>query len=345
MKKRVLTFLLAAILLLSTAACGSAPAAETAAPAVHTVTDGAGHELAVPEDGASEKIASVYGTAVPFIVAAGLADQVVAINCKSNFWKEAAEPLNAAGTVGRGVVDLEALAQSGATVLIHRSNDDKTAEAVDKLGLQTLCIRAEDMQGIFDTLLLLGEYFGKTDRAQEVIDWMNAKFTAIDELVATVPEEERATALVLGGETGRVAGGDMIQTWMIEKAGGIPVAAEVENDANWITVGVETVFGWDPEYLFCTSSASLDYTVDELMQDDAWSAMQCVVNDHIAIIPSRLDTWDMPGIAVVPGTFWMLHQMYPELLSAEALQAEIDEYYRFMFGKTFDADYLGYEIA
>ena len=344
MKKRITALLLCLLMMFSAAACGTASEGGEA-PSGRTITDGAGQELVIPENGGEEKIASVYGTAVPFIVAAGVADQVVAVNCKSNFWKKAVEPLDAAGTVGRGVVDLEALAASGATVLIHRSNDSKTVEAVSKLGIQTLCITAEDMDGIYSTLRLIGEYFGKTDRAQEVIDWMNAKFDAIDELVATVPEEERPTALVLGGETGRVAGGDMIQTWMIEKAGGIPVAAEVENDANWITVGVETVFGWNPEYLFCTSSASLDYTVDELMEDDAWSAMQCVTDDHIAVIPSKLDTWDMPGIAVVPGTFWMLHQMYPELLGAEALQAEIDEYYRFMFGKTFEADYLGYEIA
>lgn len=342
MKKRLTALILCLIIMFSAAACGSAPAKD-AAPAGKTVTDGAGRVLPVPENGSEQKIASVYGTAVPFIVAAGVSDQVVAINCKSNFWKKAVEPLNAAGTVGKGVVDLEALAASGATVLIHRSNDMKTVEAVSKLGIQTLCITAEDMDGIYSTLLLVGDYFGKTERAQEVIDWMSGKFAKIDEIVSSVPESERPTAMVLGGEKGRVAGNDMIQSWMVEKAGGICVA-DVGEDHNWITVGEETVLGWNPEYMFCTSSASLDYTVDELMEDPAWSAMQCVLDEHIAVIPSKLDTWDMPGIAIVPGTFWMLHQMYPELFSTEELQAEIDEYYNFMFGQNFDAEYLGYVI-
>lgn len=332
-------------MLLSLCACGkSVEAAEEKAPE-HTVTDGAGRVLAVPEDGSAQKIASVYGTAVPFIVAAGLADQVTAINCKSNFWKKASAPLDAAGTVGRGVVDLEALAASGATVLIHRSNDAKTVEAVDKLGIQTLCITAEDLDGIYATLRLLGEYFGKTERADEVIAWMEGKFAAIDAIVAAVPESERPTALCLGGEKGRVAGGDMIQSWMIEKAGGICVADEVGKDHNWITVGEETVLGWNPAYIFCTSSASLDYTVEELYEDEAWSAMQSVTDRHIAVIPSRLDTWDMPGIAVVIGTFWMLHQMYPELFTVEQLEKEIEEYYSFMFGQSFDREYLGYELS
>ena len=342
MKKRLIALILCLLMVLSAAACGSANEKD-AAPAGKTVTDGAGRELPVPENGSEQKIASVYGTAVPFIVAAGVSDQVVAINCKSNFWKKAVEPLNAAGTVGKGVVDLEALAASGATVLIHRSNDMKTVEAVDKLGIQTLCITAEDMDGIYATLRLIGEYFGKTERAQEVIDWMDGKFAKIDEILSAVPASERPTALVLGGEKGRVAGNDMIQSWMVEKAGGICVA-DVGEDHNWITVGEETVLGWNPEYMFCTSSASLDYTVDELMEDAAWSAMQCVLDEHIAVIPSKLDTWDMPGIAIVPGTFWMLHQMYPELFGVDELQAEIDEYYNFMFGQSFDAEYLGYVI-
>ncbi len=310
-----------------------------------SVTDAAGRQLAIPESSEEISIASVYGTAVPFIVALQLTDQVSAINCKSNFWKQADPNLKGAGTVGKGVVDLEALAECGATVLVHRANDPETVEAVDKLGIDVLCIQAEDMAGIYDTLKLMGEYFGKTERANEIIGWMDAKFAAIDDIVAQIPVEERHTALCMGGELGRIAGGDMIQTWMIEKAGGIPVAADTENDCSWLNIGVETVFQWDPEFIFCTSSASMDYSIEEVMEDSAWSAMKCVENGHIYQIPSKLDTWDMPGIADVICTFYLLHEMYPEYFSLQQLEAEIDEYYTFMFGKTFDSDYLGYELT
>ena len=39
-----------------------------------------------------------------------------------------------------------------------------------------------------------------------------------------------------------------------------------------------------------------------------------------------------------------LHEMYPSYFTADQLQAEVDEYYTMMFGKTFDADYLGYTL-
>lgn len=341
--RRFISLILCLCMLFALCACGAGTEQkEITGP---SVTDAAGRQLAIPENSEEISIASVYGTAVPFIVALQLTDQVSAINCKSNFWKQADPNLKGAGTVGKGVVDLEALAECGATVLVHRANDPETVEAVEKLGIDVLCIQAEDMTGIYDTLKLMGEYFGKTDRANEIIAWMNAKFAAIDDIVAQIPESERHTALCMGGELGRIAGGDMIQTWMIEKAGGIPVAADTENDCSWLNIGVETVFQWDPEFIFCTSSASMDYSVEEVMEDSAWSAMKCVENGHIYQIPSKLDTWDMPGIADVICTFYLLHEMYPEYFSLEQLEDEIDEYYTFMFGKTFDSDYLGYELT
>ncbi|MDD3920595.1 MAG: ABC transporter substrate-binding protein [Eubacteriales bacterium] len=342
MLRKTITVLLCCCLLLGVAACAvqeSKPAA-----AGNTVTDASGTVLAVPAEGEQVKMASVYAVSVPFIVALQLQDKVCAINCKSKFWSDNVEALGLAGNVGRGVVDLEALAASGATVLIHRSNDSKTAEAVQPLGIDVLTIRAESMEDVANTLRLMGAYFGAEARAEEVISWMDAKFAYIDSIVKDIPEVERPTALTMGGELGRIAGGDMLQSWMIEKAGGIPVSAEVTNNCNWSQVGVEQVFAFDPEYLFLTSSTPLDYSSEELLEDSAWSAMRAVQDGRVYQIPSKIDSWDLPGVVSVIGTMWMLHQMHPEHFSKEQLQQEVDEYYTFLFGKTFDAAYLGYAI-
>ena len=339
--KRLLTILLSAAFLLTALGCGGNPA-DT--PTGETITDAAGAVLPIPEDGGKETIASVYAVAVPFIVALDLENQVLAINCKSSFWTTAGPALGEAGSVGRGVMDLEALASYRPTVVLHRVGDPKTVEAVEKLGIRTLCISAEDMEGVKDTLALLGKYFGKSARAQEVSDWIDGKLEKIDGIVATIPQEERVTALVMGGELGRVAGGDMLQTYMIEKAGGIPVAKDVTGNRNWASVGVETIFTWNPDVLFCTSSTVLEYAVEDLLTDPTWAAMRAIQTGRVSVFPARIDSWDLPGVASVLAIFYMLHEMYPSYFTADQLQAEVDEYYTMMFGKTFDADYLGYTL-
>ena len=241
MLKRTICLLLAVCTLLALAACGSKPAEETPAPAEeavgpaegpaeeeapagpneHQVLDGAGRIVDLPEDPAAATAASVYAVSVPFIVALGLSDRTVAVNPKSKFWTNADEALSK-NSIGRGTVDLEKLAEYNPTVLIHRSNDPETVDAVENLGVDVLCITVEDMEDIEYTLTMLGKYFGADDHAEEVIGWLRGKFDKVAGIVETIPESERKTALLMGGEPGRVAGSDMLQTWMIERAGASP---------------------------------------------------------------------------------------------------------------------------
>jgi len=121
--------------------------------------------------------------------------------------------------------------------------------------------------------------------------------------------------------------------------------ADEGKDHNWIDVGVEKIFRWNPEYIFCTGSTGRDYDDADMLEDSAWSAVKAVQEENIRVIPAKLDCWDIPGISCILGTMYMLRVMYPDYFSAEAFQTEIDDYYTFMFGKTFDAETLGYELG
>ena len=66
--------------------------------------------------------------------------------------------------------------------------------------------------------------------------------------------------------------------------------------------------------------------------------MEAIKNKNIFIVPTANDSWDMPGISCVLGIMFMLHKMYPEYLPLDKFQAEVDEYYNFMFGRTFDEE-------
>lgn len=335
---------LAALLCVCALMCAGAPAqASEAGGAEGFVTDASGAELRIPPRGEGIRIASAYAVAVPFIVALELQDNVAAINCKSRFWSDNVPALKEAGSVGRGVVDLEALAACEPTVLIHRPNDAKTTEAVSTLGIDVLSIRAESIEDVAYTLRLMGRYFGREARAEEVIAYMDGRFAHIEDIVARIPPDCRFTALVMGGEYGRIAGEDMLQTRMLIQAGGLPVVSGISSNGGWVQAGVEKVFELDPDFLFLTSSTPLEYSAEDIMSDPVWGALKCVKNNRVMQIPSRIDSWDLPGVVSVLGVAWMLNRMYPERFDISALAREIDGYYNFMFGRSFSADYLGYE--
>ncbi|MBR3288882.1 MAG: ABC transporter substrate-binding protein [Lachnospiraceae bacterium] len=309
----------------------------------NVIIDAANNKLSIKENAETLMAASVYAVAVPFFSALKMTDRVKAVNTKSKFWKEVDEHLEKADTVGKGTVDLEKLAKINPSCLVHRSNDKKTVDAVKKLGIDVLCIRVESVEDVIYTLDIMGKYFGREKEAQEVIEYIRNKFDKIDNIVKNIKEEEKKTAIVMGGTLGRVAGSDMLQSFMINKAGGVCKVLE-KKDSNWVDIGVEKIFEYNPDYIFLTSSTSLDYDEEELLNSSTWSAMKAVKDNKIFKIPSKMDSWDMPGISCVIGTMYMLYKMYPEYFSKEELQEEIDEYYNLMFGKTFDKNYLGYTL-
>ncbi len=339
--KKILSILLILATLLSLAACGDGKGKDSAKEN-GDITDSNGREIELTDDPSSATAASVYAVSTPFFVALKITDRVLAINVKKPFWKSADEGLGKAGTVGNGVVDLEKLAKYHPSALVHRSNDPETVRAVENLGIDVICITVENMDDVKATLRMLGRYYGAEEAAETAAEWIDKKYAYIDSIVEKIPEEKRVTALLMGGELGRVAGKDMLQSWMIEKAGGIPVVTEAK-DHNWINIGVERIFEYDPQVLFCTSSTAREYTTEELLSDKAWSAMKAVTSGNIYVMPCKQDSWDMPGLSPVLGTMYMLHCMYPEYFSEEDLFDQMDQYYRFMFGRTFTLEELGYQ--
>lgn len=338
--KKLVAILLVFSMLLCFGACGAKDSKDEGSKTEY-ITDANGREVPLTEDPSSATAASVYAVSTPFFVALRITDRVLAINVKKPFWKSADEGLGKTGTVGNGVVDLEKLAMYHPSALVHRSNDPETVNAVENLGIDVICITVENMEDVKATLTMLGKYYGAEEEAAKASKWIDSKYEYIDSIVEKIPAEERVTALLMGGEIGRVAGSDMLQSWMIEKAGGIPVVEEAK-DHNWINIGVERIFEYDPQFIFCTSSTAREYTTEELMTDKAWSAMKAVTGNNIYVIPCKQDSWDMPGLSPVLGTMYMLHCMYPKYFSEEDLFDQMDQYYRFMFGKTFTLEELGY---
>ena len=173
---------------------------------------------------------------------------------------------------------------------------------------------------------------------------LNDKFDHIEDLVAQIPEEERVTAIVLGSEPGKAATADMMQTWMLDKAGAITAVDGLQGSEVWPNIGVETVLSLDPEVIFLTGSSAMEYSVDDLLSDPAWQATKAVKSGRVYQMPAKIDGWDLPGVNVAMGTYYMVYMLYPDLITTEEMQAEVDAYYTYIFGQTFDKDFLGYDL-
>ena len=237
---------------------------------------------------------------------------------------------------------MEAMAKLNPDVFIHRATDVDTLKSVSALGIPSIGIAPESTEEILQTVLLLGKVLGVEERANILMDYYNERVEFAKNITSNIPVDKRYTAIVMGSEIGKVASGNMLQSYLIETAGGINMAKDIESKEIWPVVGAEKIFQWNPDFIFLTNSIASKYNLDDLMTDPAWSELNAVKNKRVLLVPSDRDSWEFPGLATVLGFLWMLNQMYPALYSEEEFLLEVDEFYDTAYGITFTKDYLGY---
>lgn len=312
------------------------------------VTDMLSRRVEVPNNTKDTTTASTYGVVTPFLVTLGAGDRAAAVNFKNKqFYRLLKDPIVNAANIGtRVALDSEALAKVSPDVFICRTTDTGDMTLTEKLGIPTIAISAEVPEEVLTAYELLGTVLGCEERAKEITDYLKAELDSIDALAKTIPEDRKVTALCMGSLLSRVASEDMLQTMLLKRVGAKTLADGLKGgkDRDWADCGVEKIFELGPDYIFVTSSAALDYSMDVFYTDSSWSAMVAVQNRHICQIPAKIDSWDMPGPGFILAMYYMMHEMYPDVCTKERLQTEIDDYYRFFFGRTFTGEEIGYEF-
>ncbi|MDO4484967.1 MAG: ABC transporter substrate-binding protein [Bacillota bacterium] len=303
-----------------------------------TIVDQAGREVTVGKD--VDSIALCYRVVIRFLLSLDQGDKITGIGKTEDFLEELQPSLKDCADVGKGVADIEALAELKPDLFFHKASDVETLEAVEEIGIPAIGIEIETPEDMLTALELMGKVCGAEKKADELIKYYNDKLSSIAEL--TLEIKNKKSAVIMGSSIGKVADGTMLQGEMIERAGGINCAAELEATELWPSAGTEQIFAWNPEYIFITSSESASYTVDDIMKDPAWSELEAVKNGHVYAMPSEKDSWEFPGIVSVLGIEYMLKTMYPQIFTDKELEEDVDELYELSYGISFDRSELGY---
>ena len=350
-KTQIKTILLCLMLVMALAltACGSTGGGSTADAAdagkviaedadTITVVDQAGREVTVRKD--PKSIALCYRVVIRFLLSLDQGDKITGIGKSEPFLETLQPSLADCADVGKGVADIEALAELKPDLFIHKASDTETLDAVNEIGIPSIGIEVETPEDMITAVELLGHVCGAEEKAAELIEYYQQKLKDTEELVAKA--KERPTAIVMGTSIGKVADGSMLQGKMLELAGAVNCAADLKATELWPTAGTEQIFAWDPDYIFITNSESAVYSAEDILKDPAWSQMKAVRNKHVYVMPAAADSWEFPGVVSTLGIDYMTHIMHPDLMDEQTLVQNVDEFYELSYGRTFSREELGY---
>ena len=343
-KKTLSLFLTAFMLVISSTGCGGSRQSASPSPSAGTMTivDMAGREVEIPKH--VERVALIYGVTTSYIVALGKADTLAAATSPSEIFKSAHPVFANLGTIGRngGGVDMEALAQLKPDIFFHRASNVSLLNSVQTMGIPAVGVTAENQGDITTLLSLLGRIFGAEERAAELTTCYGQILDKARELSRDIPPEKRKKAIFMGTRIGAVANGAMMQSFMIDTAGGINLAKDVPSTEIWPVVGTETIFGWDPDFIFISNYVTSNYNVETLTSDPAWADLTAVKEKQVFRLPSDKDSWELPGVSSALGPLWMLSTMYPDKFDRKQLDAEVREFYKKVYNLDVTPELLGY---
>ena len=123
-----------------------------------------------------------------------------------------------------------------------------------------------------------------------------------------MPAKERKRVFVSGTSPLKTAGMDMLQSEMVQLAGGVNVAQDVAG--YWPEVNLEQVAKWDPEVIFVVPYKGA--SVEAILDSPEWADITAVKNQQVFMLPKYVGPWDTPIPEAILGIEWMAGKLFPD---------------------------------
>lgn len=342
MKKLLPLILLLSMALCLLSGCGSPAAAPSDAPGeTRTVTDGVGRAVEIPA--VVESIVPL-GNTPRMITYLGLADRAVGIEaCETadspikayayvvqDHWKDL--PIVGNNSLGASEWYAEELVACAPDVILC-TYDKQTADDIQaQTGIPVIAV---DQGALFDeryneSLRILGEVCGVSDRAEAVVKYISDTLADISTRVADIPDDDKPTVLAAGAtfKGGHSIDGVYCRYPLFDVLKANDVAAGISDSMGGKLVDKEQILAWDPEMIFFDSGSMALVNTDYAENPDYFSQLQAVNNGELYQWPNSTWHWSNVEIPLV-SAYYVGSVLYPEAFADVDFEAKASEIFDF----------------
>ena len=351
--KKIISFILAVMMLASLVGCGNATPSETPAEApaaaeTREFTDDLGRTVTIPvtvdKIAVSGPLTQVYVFPLCPELFAGFSN-AFASDVEKYFPAEYLS-LPELGQLygGKGTMDLEALLAAAPDVVIDvgeaKGNMAEDMEALtQQTGIPFVHINANE-ETVAEAYIRLGELTGKTEKAKELSDWCAENYSRVADIMAKVDADgARKSVVYCLGDKGLnvLAEGSFHAGTINLVSDNAAKVSEVSHSGDGNEVDMEQLILWNPEVIVFEPNSVYDTVAD----DAAWQELDAIKNGQYYKCPWGPYGWlsTPPGVQRYLGMVWLTSLLYPEYADYD-LQQLVTEYYQVFYGyELTDAEY------
>jgi iron complex transport system substrate-binding protein len=330
-----------------------------------TLTDGFGREVSIPEN--VERVVCSGAGCLRYLVYLQAQDDVVGVDSiekeKSEFegrtYALANPQLKDYPLIGefRGKDDPEKIIAISPQVILKTGASGQSAATngadadvlQNKTGIPVVMFpygslkNEEQKAEMYNSLRIMGKVVGKQERAEEVINYINATMQDLENRTADIPESERKTVYVGGvssaGAHGIIATEPAYAPFLWVNAKNVAAGMGTEH----ADIAKEALVDWDPEYLFIdigTLQVGNEGAIGELKNDTSLAGLSAVKNKKVyGVIPYNYYSTNYES--VLANAYFVGKVLYPDRFKDIDPEAKANEIYTFFLGKPVFSDLNG----
>lgn len=327
--KSILSIILVIFIVYTSIGCTANPATqpiENKAPEDSSISivDHLGREVKLEKK--AEKIVSGYYITTSALIALGLKDNVIGIEAKAKsrpIYKLAAPEFLELPNVGTAKdFDLEGTIALNPDLVILPIRLKEAVESLESMGINVIAVNPEDMVLLKETIDMIGKATGTEEKADKLKLYYDEKLSELEGLVS-----ENKMRIYLGGNSDflTTATLKMYQNYLIETAGGINVASDID-DTYWATISTEQLLAYNPDIIILVPGAS--YSKDDILNNKNYAQVNAIKNNRVFAMPDALEMWDSPVPSSVLGIMWLSSILHEDDYSFEEFKQDVFDFYK-----------------
>ena len=337
MKRTLTALLLAAALLLSLTACGSAPAAPSSSAGTVPFTDDLGRTVDIPAEITRIVPTGPLAQHVLFAIAP---DLMVALTAgwdsrPEDFINPQYLSLPYLGQLyGSAELNVEQLALADPQLILDIGEPKaSSAEDLDDLTARTSVpslFLSSDLASMGETYRTLGRLLGREERGEELASFCERVYSRALSVMEQVGDQRERVLFVLGGEGLNVLAAGSYHAELLDLlCHNLAVVENPSSKGMGNAVTMEQISLWDPDFVIFAPGS----IYSSVQEREPWNRVSAIVSGRYVEVPNAPLNWTgmPPSVQRYLGLIWLPAVLYPEYCQYD-VKAEITECYRLLFG-------------
>lgn len=202
-------------------------------------------------------------------------------------------------------------------VLAGKNQHEKFVPLLESNNIKVIELDAKTYTEVQDTVRLLGNIYGTSDKAEQECALLNSEIKAVTD---KLPKEKKkivimhATASSVTTEGSRSIAGCVSDILGFDNV----AAKALQGKSEKTPYSMEALVEQNPEIIFITSMGKADEIENRLRSDfknnPAWASLQAVQNGKVYVLPENLFLLN-PGLEYPKAVEYMARQVYPEVFA------------------------------